>query len=137
MTRIEPPQRRILRTVEVLFSPAPDSAPLKMHVGIGYWPPVAEAAPIALEVFIRGGGKMKVGSERDFLLDDIAVLISLLLQFGMRPAAIKKALGVDGTDPARPLSLISAASGAVIEDERAFHAELGFAPARSQPEAAE
>lgn len=128
MTRIELPQKRILRTVEVLFLAAGADAPLKMHVGIGYCAPMPEAVPIAFEVFIRGGGKMKVGSERDFLMDDIAVLLSTLMQFGMRPAAIKKSLGVDGTDPSRPLSLISAVIAAVIEDEHAFHAELGFAP---------
>lgn len=44
-----------------------------------------------LEVFLRGGGK--VGSERDFLLDDVAVLVSLLLQRGETLAGIAHSLG--------------------------------------------
>jgi hypothetical protein len=44
-----------------------------------------------LECFLRGGGQ--VGSERDFLLDDVAVLISRLLQHGDTLADIVDGMG--------------------------------------------
>jgi hypothetical protein len=43
------------------------------------------------ETFLRGGGR--VGSETDFLLDDIAVLISRALQHGDTLEAIGRGLG--------------------------------------------
>jgi hypothetical protein len=47
-----------------------------VHLTVGFHPVSAEPK----ELFLRGGGQ--VGSERDFTLDDIAILISRLLQFG-------------------------------------------------------
>lgn len=44
-----------------------------------------------LETFCRGGGR--VGSETDFLLDDVAVLVSRLLQRGDNLTSIAKGLG--------------------------------------------
>ena len=44
-----------------------------------------------LETFLRGGGQ--VGSERDFLLDDIAVLISRALQHGDTLDTLSRGVG--------------------------------------------
>jgi hypothetical protein len=66
-----------------------------------------------LEAFLRGS---KIGSELDFLLDDIAVLLSRDLQHGDRLAQIASGLGrlPDG----KPASLI----GAVVDRLRSIEA---------------
>jgi hypothetical protein len=66
-----------------------------------------------LEAFLRGGGR--VGSEIDFLLDDIAVLLSRDLQHGDRLAEIASGLGrlPDG----KPASLIGAVVGRLLTIE--------------------
>lgn len=67
-----------------------------------------------LETFVRGGGR--VGSERDFLLDDIAVLISRLLQHGDDTSSIANGLGrIEG----RPSSVIGGVVDLLIEIEKA------------------
>ncbi len=57
------------------------------------------------EVFASGA---KSGSELDGLLDDSAILISLLLQNGVEPAALAKTMGRlgDGTAPASVIGAI-------------------------------
>ena len=57
------------------------------------------------EVFAGGA---KSGSELDGLLDDAAILISLLLQNGVEPAALAKTVGRlgDGTAPASVIGAI-------------------------------
>ena len=57
------------------------------------------------EVFAGGA---KSGSELDGLLDDSAVLISLLLQHGAAPAALARTMGRlgDGTEPASVIGAI-------------------------------
>ena len=42
------------------------------------------------EIFVKGA---KLGSQLDALLDDASILISLLLQHGVQPAAIAKSMG--------------------------------------------
>jgi hypothetical protein len=72
----------------------------RIHVSAGLAPDGR-----VLEVFLRGGGR--VGSDLDFLLDDIAVLTSRLLQHGDTLDAIAAGLGrlPDGA----PASVIGAA----------------------------
>lgn len=126
MDRLRLPHRREHRKSTIEFLPPnapPDSAPLKMHVSVSFHAPAAAAVPIALEVFIRGGGKVKVGSERDFLLDDVATALSLLMQLGMRPRKIRASLGQDTQNPGKPLTLVAAVLDAVIEIEAEYHAE--------------
>lgn len=122
MTRIELPTRRPHRKVVVEF-PTHDGGLVKMHVTVSFAALAPTRIPVALEVFIRGGGKVKVGSERDFLLDDIAVTLSLLLQAGRRPKTIRRSLGADSADPARPLSIIAAVVDTIITLEAEFRAE--------------
>ena len=67
-----------------------------------------------LETFLRGGGQ--VGSERDFLLDDIAVLVSRDLQHGDTIAAL--AAGVGRLPDGRPSSVIGAILDKLLALER-------------------
>ena len=61
------------------------------------------------EVFAHGA---KVGSAMDLLIDDGAVLLSLLLQHGVKPADLARSLGrIDGTAPASILGALVAAAG--------------------------
>ncbi len=57
------------------------------------------------EVFAGGA---KSGSEMDGLLDDAAILISLLLQHGVEPDALARTVGRlgDGTEPASIIGAI-------------------------------
>jgi len=68
-----------------------------------------------LEVFLRGGGKS--GSATDFLLDDVAVALSRLMQYGDRLAQIAPGLGrlPDG----KPSSIV----GAVVDRLLAIEAQ--------------
>jgi hypothetical protein len=74
----------------------------RIHVTAGYAPDVW-----FLEVFLRGGGR--VGSETDYLLDDIAVVISRALQHGDTLASI--AAGLGRLSEGQPASMI----GAVVD----------------------
>jgi hypothetical protein len=78
----------------------------RIHVTAGF-----AADGRLLEVFARGGGH--VGSERDFLLDDVAVLISRCLQHGDTTAAIAGGLGrlSDGI----PASVVGAVVDRLVE----------------------
>ncbi len=82
-TRERLPNRR--RSITDSFHWPPDTG-ARIHLSAGF-----TGDGRILEVFVRGGGK--VGSERDFLLDDVAVLVSLLLQRGETLAGIARSLG--------------------------------------------
>ena len=62
---------------------------------------------------MRGGGR--VGSDTDFLLDDIAVLLSRLLQHGDTLALIAR--GVGRTASGAPSSLIGGVVDKLVEIE--------------------
>ena len=51
-------------------------------------------------------GGAKSGSELDGLLDDAAILISLLLQHGVEPDALTRTVGRHGTEPASIIGAI-------------------------------
>jgi hypothetical protein len=69
-----------------------------------------------LETFLRGGGR--VGSEIDFLLDDIAVILSRSLQHGDNLAALGRGVGRLATGA--PSSVIGAVLDRLIEIESDF-----------------
>jgi hypothetical protein len=125
MTRIELPDRRehLKTVVEFRTRSGDDATILKMHVTVSFAAVVPAVVPIALEVFINGGGKVKTGSERDFLLNDVAVMISTCLQMGIRPLTLRRRLGEDPHRPGAPLSLIAAVLDAVIELEQVYRGE--------------
>jgi hypothetical protein len=68
-----------------------------------------------LEVFVKNGGK--IGSERNEILDDAAVLISRLLQFGDRLSDIASGLG------RLPDGGASSVVGAVVDELARLEAE--------------
>jgi len=67
-----------------------------------------------LETFLRGGGR--TGSELDFLMDDVAVLISRLLQRGDRLEGLAQGLGRLSTG--EPASVVGAVVRKLREIER-------------------
>ncbi|HLJ20095.1 MAG TPA: ribonucleotide reductase [Stellaceae bacterium] len=81
----------------------------RIHVSAGLTPDGR-----ILETFLRGGGR--VGSEVDFLLDDVAVLISRLLQHGDTLGAIASGLGRLSTG--EPASVVAAVVDRLLEIER-------------------
>lgn len=95
MTRTRLPDRRLAETVDLTF------AGQRFTVTVGFFP---DGHPG--EVFADGA---KVGSDLAGLLDDACVVVSLLLQYGVRPAALASSMGRLGDS--RPASLI----GAVID----------------------
>ena len=80
------------------------------HATVGFDP---EGRPA--EIFLRPTGGAKSGSEVDFLLDDLAVVVSVALQHGVPAAALARSVSRDrdGT----PTTI----AGAAV----AFLAELG------------
>jgi hypothetical protein len=104
--RVEPPlhaqESPIARQVEILEWRPPGGAKCMVFVSAGY-----DDFGRLRETFIRGGGR--VGSDRDFLLDDIAVLISRELQHDDSLDSMAAGMGRDKTG--QPTSLI----GAVID----------------------
>lgn len=99
--RTKLPNRREHETAILEWGP-PGGATCEVFVSAGY-----DDFGRVRETFIRGGGR--VGSDRDFLLDDIAVLISRELQHDDSLDSMAAGMGRDGTG--RPTSLI----GAVID----------------------
>lgn len=105
MARTSLPNRRLTLT-DCIRWPL-DGA--RVHVSAGF----AEDGRL-LEAFLRGGGR--VGSERDHLLDDVAVLLSRALQHGDSVAGIAAALGrMPGGEPA---SIVGAVLDKLAEMER-------------------
>lgn len=82
--RVRLPDRRPCETLDLEFGGN------RYSVAIGYHPDGRSA-----EVF---GAGAKIGSNMDGLLDDTAVLISLLLQFGAEPAQIAASMGRLGVE---------------------------------------
>jgi hypothetical protein len=99
MARIRLPDRRPNETVDLEFDGA------RYSVTVGFDP-----AGQPGEVFAHGA---KVGSAMDLLIDDGAVLVSLLFQHGVAPGDLAHSLGrIDGTAPASILgALVAAAAG--------------------------
>lgn len=117
-TRIGLPDRRNQITERIAWALEDGKMETKVFVSAGFDPETIELR----EVFLRGGGK--IGSERDFLLDDIAVLFSRALQCGDTARVIAAGMGrkPDGS----PTSILGAAADAVVRIEAAVcgNAEL-------------
>jgi hypothetical protein len=94
MTRSRHPNRRPSETAELEYEGA------RYAVTIGFY---LDGRPG--EVFT---GNAKVGSGVEAVLDDAAILISLLLQNGVEPAALAETMGRlgDGTAPASIIGAI-------------------------------
>ena len=94
MTRERLPDRRPNETVSL------DHAGARFEITVGFYP---DGWPG--EVFAGGA---KSGSEMDGLLDDSAILISLLLQNGVAPVALARTVGRlgDGREPASVIGAI-------------------------------
>ncbi len=95
MTRERLPNRRANETAELEYEGA------RYAVTIGFYP---DGRPG--EVFTAGA---KVGSAMEGLLDDACILVSLLLQNGVEPAALAKTMGRlgDGTAPASVIGAVA------------------------------
>lgn len=114
--RVRLPDRRESRRERITFADPDTGIATKLYVDVGFMPgPLWEGGGRALEVFLRSGN---VHSERDRMLDDAAVMISLLFQHGYRPATLRRHLGRHEDGPAR--TLIVAALDAVETIERDF-----------------
>ena len=94
MTRQRLPDRRPSETADLDFNGA------CYAVTFGYFP---DGRPG--EVFT---GDAKAGSSMEAVLDDACILVSLLLQHGVGPAALAKTMGRlgDGTAPASVIGAI-------------------------------
>jgi hypothetical protein len=66
------------------------------------------------EVFTHGA---KVGSAMDRILDDVCVALSLLLQYGVEPAALAASMGRLG-DGKTPASIIGALTDLLVREAR-------------------
>ncbi len=96
LQRTKLPARRVTRTRLVVFAPpGKDRAGggFDLQIAAGFMPgtcPYEGDSCRLLEVFLHDAKNR--GSERDFLLDDLGVLISLLLQLGITPTGLRRHL---------------------------------------------
>lgn len=118
------PARRIARYHRISFSP-PGKSPVhrgfEINIAAGFMPGPRPDGGRLLEVFLHDQANR--GSERDFMLDDLGVLISLLLQFGVAPKTLRRHLAApsDGQAP----SIAGAVVDALIDMQDDFLAEQG------------
>ncbi|MGR3484275.1 MAG: TSCPD domain-containing protein [Paracoccaceae bacterium] len=93
--RQRPPPRRPCETRAIAHRRA-DGSEARIAVTIGY-DPVGGTRPV--EVFYDGG--YRSGSDLEFVVQDLCVIVSLLLQHGVGPEAIGRSLSLreepDGT----------------------------------------
>lgn len=90
MKRAPLPGRRSHRTRKVHFALPGDPGDRKLYVVAGFIPLRAPEGSRVIEVFLRGAGP--VGSELAGMLDKIAHMMSLLLQFGLTPSGLRHQL---------------------------------------------
>ena len=125
LERIKLPPRRIARTRSIAFAPPGKgrSAPgFELQIAAGFMPGApSEGDGRLLEVFLHD--KANRGSERDFLLDDLGVLISLLLQLGITPQGLRRHLASPSGGQAP--SVAGAVVDALIEMQADYLAEIG------------
>ena len=105
MSRQRLPNRRPAVTESLIWNGA------RVHITAGFSPDGR-----LLETFLRGGGR--VGSERDHTLDDIAVALSRLLQYG--DALTDIARGVGRLPTGEPASVVGAVADRLLEIERSI-----------------
>lgn len=103
------PDRRHALTRRVVWRT--DTGEHAFHVTVGVHPATGEV----LEVFYADG--QRSGSQLQHTIQDACVLISLLLQHGVAPAAIGKSLAaVPGLGGDRPASVVGVIAKIVAED---------------------
>ena len=100
MTRVPLPFRRENETIDLAFGTQ------TFAVTIGFR---RDGAPG--EVFVHGA---KVGSDLHAILSDACIVVSLLLQHGVQPAALSHSMGRAG-DGFTPASLIGALADLLAE----------------------
>lgn len=105
------PNRRPQVTERVTWQLLPEHAPTKVYVSAGFEWSEEHGYGLLKELFLRGAAKS--GSERDFLLDDIAVLIARALQCGDSPEAL--AAGMGRTAEGHPTSIVGAVLDAAVK----------------------
>lgn len=117
MSRARPPNRRQGDRDFVRWPPeGSDREPgRRIHVTANF----ADATGKMYETFLRGGGR--VGTDVDFLLDDVAVLISRGLQHGDTAAAM--ADGVSRGIHGEATSVVGVILDKLVEIERKRNAE--------------
>ena len=104
------PSRRVLPRRRPNTSARIAAGAVAAHATVGF---EAEGRPA--EIFLRPTGGAKSGSEVDFLLDDLAVIVSVALQHGVPAAALARSVsrGRDGT----PTTIAGAAVAFLAELE--------------------
>jgi hypothetical protein len=120
-TRVPLPPRRHQITEHITWALEDGRPGVNLLVSAGLHPNTAQLK----EVFLRPTGQ--VGSERDFLLDDVAVVLSRALQSGDTAKALAAGMGrkPDGS----PASLVGAALDAIARIE----ADIQGLPPPPQP----
>jgi hypothetical protein len=115
------PNRRQHET-EILEWGPPGRATFNVFVSAGY-----DHLGRLREAFVRVGGR--VGSDRDFLLDDLAVLISRELQYEDSLDAMAAGMGRD--EAGQPTSLVGAVVDLLVkmQAEYQFTSTAGESPA--------
>lgn len=127
------PARRMQKIRRVTFTLLGSNVPQKIYISAGYeLRPPGEGGGRVKEVFLHGADK--VGTERDSLLDKLAVMISLLLQFGVMVATLRNhlgggELGFHGADHGRPTDVVDVVCDELIDLQREILAELDAVPA--------
>ena len=97
------PNRREIVTTEI------EAGGIRAHASIGFGPDRRPA-----EIFLRPKSG-RVGSDVDFLVDDVAIVISVALQHGITPEVLGRSLGYHpGGEPA---SVIGAAIALIAEHQ--------------------
>ena len=102
--------RRCLPTRRPTLTARVEAGGLAAHATLGFDPVTARPA----EVFLRPTGGARSGSQMDYLCDDMAVLISVALQYGVPAAALSRSLarGADGA----PATIAGAALDLILEE---------------------
>ena len=97
------PQRRPNQTVDLIHGN------MTFSVTIGYDPATGEPR----EVFTHGA---KAGSNMDAILDDVCVLLSLVLQHGIKASSLAGSMGYYGVNN-QPCSIIGRLVNLIVEQE--------------------
>ncbi len=92
------PDRRPNATIKIRYSG------YSYHVTVGF---EAEGGKVR-EVFVHGS---KIGSDMDFLLDDLCVVASLLFQSGIGPIELLPSLGLVDDQPISLVAMIIQTAG--------------------------
>lgn len=104
------PNRRANATIPI------EAGGIAAYCTIGY---AADGTPA--EIFLRPRSGAQVGSGVDHLVDDVAVIISLALQYGVPPGALARSMarlptGEEDGVPTRPATVIGEAVDCLVRE---------------------